>query len=482
MKQLQQLLQGVAPCPSQLTINKITFDSRQVAQDDVFVALVGTQFDGHDYILQAEQKGATVVVCQTLPPVQNAEVCYIKVEDTSIALGLMADNFYDHPSKKMKVVGVTGTNGKTSIVTLLYELVMSLGYKAGLLSTVTNFVGDIMVPSTHTTPDPLELQALLSDMVEVGCDYVFMEVSSHASDQNRIAGIDFAGGVFTNLTRDHLDYHKTFEDYLKAKKKFFDQLSKGTFALTNGDDKNGPVMLQNTKADKKTYGLRDMADFKTRILEQGFFGLMLDMDHHEITLPFIGKFNAYNLTAVYATAVLLGFNEEEVLVKMSTLKAVPGRFEAMRSSGITVIVDYAHTPDALQNVMMTINEIQEGKSELITVVGCGGNRDKGKRPMMASEAARCSNRVVLTSDNPRNEEPQTIIDDMLEGLTPEGRRKTLVIVDRREAIRTAIALAQKDDVILIAGKGHEDYQIIKGIKHHFDDREEVRACFTNLKA
>ena len=375
------------------------------------------------------------------------------------------------------MVGVR-TNGKTTIATLLYQLMRALGYKVGLFSTVRNYVNDKPVEATHTTPNPMEMNALLAQMVETGCEYAFTECSSHAINQRRIAGLKFKGGIFTNLTRDHLDYHKTVENYLKAKKRFFDDLPADAFALTNLDDKNGLVMLQNTQATKKTYSLREFADFKTRILEDGFDGMLLEMNEHEIMLPFIGRFNASNLSAVFGTAVLLGFDEVEVLTKLSTLHAVSGRFETLRApQGYTAIVDYAHTPDALDNVLSTINEIREGEGNLIIVVGCGGNRDKGKRPIMAKISVTQSDRVILTSDNPRFEDPQAILNDMLTGIDASNKRKVLVIVDRREAIKTACALAQRGDVILVAGKGHENYQIINDVKHHFDDKEEIINCF-----
>lgn len=477
MIELKKLLMGVATPQIDKTVHRLQFDSRCVEANDVFVALKGTEVDGHSYIETAIQKGASVIVCQELPIQQQADIEYICVEDSSKALGLMAANFYKHPSKELKLIGVTGTNGKTSIATLLYELFIKLGFKVGLLSTVKNYIHTTPVDATHTTPDAIAIQSLLCDMVEAGCDYAFMEVSSHAADQNRITGLDFDGGIFTNLTRDHMDYHHSFDNYLAAKKKFFDGLPKTAFALTNGDEKQGMVMLQNCKALKKTYGLRTLCDFHTQVLEDGFEGMLLTMNNHEISLPFIGRFNAYNLTAVFGTAVLLGFSQEEVLMHLSSLKAVAGRFETFRSpQGVTAIVDYAHTPDALSNVLTTINEIQTG-GEVFTVVGCGGNRDKGKRPLMAQEATRLSNKVFLTSDNPRNEDPNAILQDMTDGLDPVARRKTLVIADRKEAIKAAIMMAQANDVVLIAGKGHEDYQIIQGVKHHFDDREIVLEAF-----
>ena len=390
----------------------------------------------------------------------------------------MASNYYGNPSRDIKLVGITGTNGKTTIATLLYQLFRKLGFKVGLLSTICNYVDDRAVPSTHTTPDALELNELLAEMHDAGCEYAFMECSSHAIEQRRIAGLHFEGGVFTNLTRDHMDYHKTVENYLKAKKRFFDDLPSSAFALTNADDKNGLVMTQNTKAQVKTYSTRTLANFKTRILESSFEGMLLEINGREISVPFVGKFNASNLSAVFGAAVLLGYSEDEIALHLSMLHPVSGRFEAITSpDGIIAIVDYAHTPDAISNVLSTINDIREGKGTLITVVGAGGNRDKGKRPMMAAEAVKASDKVILTSDNPRDEEPQDILNDMLEGVSPHDKRKVLVIIDRREAIRTACSLAKAGDVILVAGKGHENYQIVKGVKSHFDDHEIVKESF-----
>jgi len=414
-----------------------------------------------------------------MPSDLKDDVVFLKVADSSVALGQLAAAWYDYPSEKLTLVGVTGTNGKTTIATLLYKLFMELGNKTGLLSTVVNYVDKEAVEATHTTPDALSLNHLLNRMVEVGCTHAFMEVSSHAVDQGRIAGLHFNGGIFTNLTRDHIDYHLTFENYLKAKKGFFDSLPSEAFALTNDDDKNGMVMLQNTKASKYTYSTRGMADFKTKILEHSFDGMLLDINNQQVHVSFIGRFNAYNLSAVYGAAVLLGVDKLEVLRIISSLNSVSGRFETINApSGFTAIVDYAHTPDALNNVISTINQILQGNGRLITVVGCGGNRDKGKRPMMAKEAVEGSWKAVFTSDNPRFEDPQEILNDMLNGLDMTQKAKSLTISDRREAIKTACAIAQKGDVVLIAGKGHEDYQIIQGVKYHFDDREEVRKCIT----
>jgi len=479
---LDNLLQGIVLLKTvgntDIQIENIQFDSRKVETGSLFVATKGTAADGHQYIPTAIEKGAVAVVCEELPVDFLPNVTYIKVENSSDALGKMASAWYGFPSSKMILVGVTGTNGKTTIATLLYQLFRELGHKSGLLSTVCNYVDDVAVEATHTTPDALALNELLAQMVDAGCEYAFMEVSSHSVDQRRIAGLQFDGGVFTNITRDHIDYHLTFENYLKAKKQFFDELSSEAFALTNADDKNGLVMLQNSNAKKYTYSLRTLADFKTRILEHGFEGMLLDMNDREVNVSFIGKFNASNLSAVFGTAVLLGQDEIEVLRIISSLHSVSGRFETLHSpAGFTAIVDYAHTPDALTNVIDTINQILQGNGRLITVVGCGGNRDKGKRPMMAREAVNGSWKAILTSDNPRFEEPQDILNDMLAGLDVVDKAKSLTIVDRREAIRTACALAQPGDVVLVAGKGHEDYQIIQGVKYHFDDKEVVRECF-----
>ncbi len=455
-------------------IANVRFDSRAVQRGDVFVATRGTVVDGHSFIGKVIEQGATAVVCETLPDEMPENVIFIQVKNSAEALGVMAANFYGNPSHDLTLVGVTGTNGKTTIATLLYQLFRRFGYKVGLLSTVCNYVDDEAVEATHTTPNPLELNALLARMVDAGCEYAFMECSSHAIDQRRIAGLRFRGGIFTNLTRDHMDYHQTVENYLKAKKRFFDDLPATAFALTNADDKNGAVMLQNCAATKRTYSIRSMADFKTRVLESSFEGMLLEMNGREVSLPFVGRFNASNLTAVFGAAVLLGFAEDDVLCQLSALTAVSGRFETITARGVTAIVDYAHTPDALENVLNTINDIRMGNGNLITVVGCGGNRDKGKRPMMAKIAKANSTQVILTSDNPRHEEPQAILDDMLEGLTADECISTLVIVDRRAAIQTACTLAKRGDVILVAGKGHENYQIIGDVKQHFDDKEEVK--------
>ena len=458
-------------------ITGINIDSRKIAAGHLFVAMKGTQVDGHQFIGKAIGQGAVAVLCEDLPA-DTSDATYIQVASTEDAVGKVATLFYGDPSSKMKLVGVTGTNGKTTIATLLYNLFRKLGYRCGLLSTVCNYIEDEAVPASHTTPDPIELNQLLARMVDAGCQYAFMECSSHAIHQKRIGGLKFAGGIFTNLTRDHMDYHKTVENYRNAKKAFFDALPKSAFAITNADDKNGMVMVQNTKATVKTYSTRTMADFRARLLECHFEGMYLDIDGHEVGVQFIGKFNVSNLLAVYGTALMLGQKAEDVLLVMSTLKSVSGRLEPIRSpEGFTAIVDYAHTPDALENVLKAIHEVLNGKGRVITVCGAGGNRDKGKRPIMAQEAVKQSDRVIITSDNPRFEDPQDIINDMLSGLDKQQMKKVVAITDRREAIRTACMMAQKGDVILIAGKGHEDYQEIKGVKHHFDDREVVRDIF-----
>lgn len=459
-------------------ISGINMDSRLVGSGHIFIAVKGTQTDGHAYIAKAIEKGAMAVACETLPETLDEKVTYLRLADTEGAVGKLATAFYDDPTSKMELVGVTGTNGKTTIATLLYNMFRRFGYKVGLISTVCNYIDGEAVPTDHTTPDPITLNKLLGRMADEGCKYAFMEVSSHSVAQKRISGLKFAGGIFTNLTRDHLDYHKTVENYLKAKKAFFDGLPKNAFALTNLDDKNGLVMTQNTKAKVSTYSLRNLSDFKGKVLEDGFEGMLLDINNVEVNVQFIGRFNAANLLAVYGAACLLGKKPEEVLLVLSTLRSVAGRFDSLRSpKGYTAIVDYAHTPDALENVLNAIHEVLKGKGSVITVVGAGGNRDKGKRPLMAREAAKQSDKVIITSDNPRFEEPQDIINDMLAGLGKDDTRKVISIADRKEAIRTACMLAQPKDVILVAGKGHENYQEIKGIKHHFDDKEVLRNIF-----
>ena len=464
-------------------IKDIQFDSRKVADGSVFVAIKGTASDGHDYIGAAVKSGAVAVVYDDASRGGEIDgsVTAILVKDSSIALARLASDYFGNPSQKVTLVGVTGTNGKTTTATLLYQMFRKLGHKSGLLSTVINYIDDEAVEATHTTPDPLELNGLLAKMVERGCEYVFMEVSSHSVVQNRIAYLDFDGALFTNITRDHIDYHGTFDNYLAAKKAFFDGLKKSAFAITNIDDKNGLVMLQNTAAKRMTYSTRAMADFRGKILEESFDGMLISVNDTEVNVPFIGRFNVYNLLAVYGAAVELGVEHLQALTVLSSLKAVSGRFETLHApKGYSAIVDYAHTPDALDNVLATINELRESRREkgtLISIVGCGGNRDKGKRPMMAQSAVRASDKVIITSDNPRKEDPQAIIDDMLAGLNDEQMKNVIVIADRRQAIKTACMMADKGDVILVAGKGHENYQIIGDVKHHFDDHEEIKACF-----
>ncbi|WP_033147362.1 UDP-N-acetylmuramoyl-L-alanyl-D-glutamate--2,6-diaminopimelate ligase [Prevotella sp. P6B1] len=461
-------------------ISGVNIDSRRIEKGHLFVAIPGTVTDGHKFIPKAIELGAAAVLCEKIPEKLAPEVTYIQVASTEDAVGKVATLFYGDPSRKLKLVGVTGTNGKTTIATLLYNMFRKFGHKCGLLSTVCNYIEDEAIPADHTTPDPIELNRLLAQMVDAGCEYAFMECSSHAIAQKRIGGLKFAGGLFTNLTRDHLDYHKTFENYRDAKKAFFDGLEKDAFAITNADDKNGMVMVQNCKANVKTYSTRTMADFKAKIIECHFEGMYLDINGKEVGVQFIGKFNVSNLLAVYGAAVMLGKKPEDILLILSTLKSVSGRLEPIHSpEGYTAIVDYAHTPDALENVLNAIHEVLNGKGKVITVCGAGGNRDKGKRPIMAQEAVKQSDRVIITSDNPRFEEPQDIINDMLAGLDQKQMKKVLSIVDRREAIRTACMLAEKGDVILIAGKGHEDYQEIKGVKHHFDDKEVVKEIFNS---
>ncbi len=460
-----------------IEITGVDIDSRQVSAGHLFIAMRGTQSDGHTFISKAIENGAVGVLCEELPTYiqEFPEVTFVQVENTENIAGIVATRFYGNPTEKIKLVGVTGTNGKTTIATLLYQMFRKMGHKVGLISTVCNYIDDKEVPSTHTTPDPITLNKLLGEMAETGCEYAFMEVSSHSVSQHRIAGLNFTGGIFTNLTRDHLDYHLTVENYLKAKKMFFDNLPANAFAVTNLDDKNGLVMTQNTKATVKTYSQRTLCDFKGRILEDHFDGMLIDFNGYETAVPFVGKFNASNLLAVFGTAVMSGKEPEEVLRVLSTLKPVSGRFETIRSpKGYTVIVDYAHTPDAIANVLNTIQEVLNGRGKITTVVGAGGNRDKGKRPLMAQEAVKGSDKVIITSDNPRFEEPADIINDMLAGITEDERQRVLAITDRREAIRTACMMASQGDVILIAGKGHENYQDIKGVKHHFDDKEEAK--------
>lgn len=459
-------------------VKSVQIDSRRVQPGDLFVALRGTQVDGHEYIEKAIGQGATAVVCESLPQHVSEDVTYLVYPDTELAVGSLATACAGNPSQRMKLVGVTGTNGKTTIATVLYNMFRRMGYKCGLCSTVCNYIDGRPIPTECTTPDAVTLNNLLGQMADEGCEYAFMEVSSHSVAQHRIGGLTFAGGIFTNLTRDHLDYHKTFENYRDAKKAFFDALPREAFAVTNADDRNGMVMVQNTRAQVKTYSARGAADFRGRILEESFEGMNLEMDGREVFVQFVGRFNVSNLLAVYAAAVLLGVEPDEALVQLSAMKPVNGRFESIRSpKGVTAIVDYAHTPDALVNVLQTINDVLQHRGECWTVCGAGGNRDRGKRPIMAKVAVENSDRVIITSDNPRFEDPQAIIDDMLAGLSEEQRQSVLSIVDRREAIRTACMLAKPGDVILVAGKGHEDYQIVQGVKHHFDDHEVIREAF-----
>ena len=479
---LNELLKTVKPTQiignADIEITGVNIDSRKIQKGHLFVAIKGTQVDGHAYITKAIEQGAAAILLETMPDEKAEGVCYVAVASTEEAVGKVATLFNGDPTRKLKLVGVTGTNGKTTIATLLYNMFRAFGHKCGLLSTVCNYIDGEALPTTHTTPDPIELNNLLGRMADEGCEYVFMECSSHAIAQKRIGGLHYAGGIFTNLTRDHLDYHKTFENYRDAKKAFSASLGKAALAITNADDKNGTVMVQNTKATVNTYSTRSLADFKAKIIECHFEGMYLDICGNEVGVQFIGKFNVSNLLAVYGTAVMLGKNPADILVVLSTLKSVSGRLEHIRSrEGYTAIVDYAHTPDALENVLNAIHEVLGGKGHVITVCGAGGNRDKGKRPLMAQEAVRQSDKVIITSDNPRFEEPQDIINDMLAGLTAQQMKKVVSIADRREAIRTACMLATKGDVILVAGKGHEDYQEIKGVKHHFDDREVIRDIF-----
>lgn len=479
---LSELIKACTPLEvvgnTEIDITGIELDSRRVGQGTMFVAMRGTQSDGHQYIDKALELGATAIVCESLPEEKKPEVTYIRYENTTDVVGLLATQYYGNPTLRMKLIGVTGTNGKTTIATTLYNIVRRMGIKAGLCSTVCNYIDGKAYPTECTTPDPITLNRLLGKMADEGCQYAFMEVSSHSVAQRRIGGLNFAGGIFTNLTRDHLDYHGTFENYRDAKKGFFDMLPRESFAVTNADDRNGIFMVQNTKAAIRTYSTRAAADYRAKILEESFEGMNLDFDGIETFVQFVGRFNVQNLLAVYGALRMMGVTQQEALIEISAMKPVNGRFETIRSAkGVTAVIDYAHTPDALENVLQTINEVLNGRGQCWTVCGAGGNRDKGKRPLMAKAAARMSDRVIITSDNPRNEEPQDIINDMLAGLDSEDLQKTLSIVDRREAIRTACMMAQSGDVILIAGKGHEDYQIVKGVKHHFDDHEVVREAF-----
>ena len=482
---LSELLGTIQPIEvigrTDIQISNLHFDSRQIGAGDLFVAQVGTAVDGHTFIESCVAKGCAAVVLSNKaympkePSDKELSTTYILVENTDHALGMLASQWFGNPSHELTLVGVTGTNGKTTIATLLYKLVRALGHKAGLLSTVVNYIDNEAITATHTTPDAIALNSLLRRMVDAGCEYAFMEVSSHSIAQERVAGLDFDGALFTNLTRDHIDYHKTFDNYRDTKKRLFDSLKKSAFAITNKDDKNGLVMTQNCQATVSTYSTRSLADYKAQILEEGFDGMLLHINNREVFVPLVGRFNVSNLLCIYGAALSLGFSETDVLCVLSTLRPVNGRFETIHSSkGWTAIVDYAHTPDAVDNVIQTIREIKKEGARLITVVGCGGNRDKGKRPMMAQIAKRGSEQLILTSDNPRNEDPKEILKDMTDGLNTDELRSTLVIEDRAAAIQTACTLAQANDVILIAGKGHEDYQIIQGVKHHFDDHEEVK--------
>lgn len=461
-------------------IYSICFDSREAKKGSLFIAVKGTKTDGHDYIEKAIQSGAAAIVSEKLPAVQKESVVYVQVQDSARALGFIAANFYGNPSAKMKLVGVTGTNGKTTSVTLLHQLFRKLGYNTGMLSTVQNQINETVIPSTHTTPDAIQLNALLAEMLKAGCTHCFMEVSSHAVVQHRIAGLTFAGAIFTNITHDHLDFHQTFDNYIKAKKKFFDDLPSAAFALVNMDDKRGMVMLQNTQAKKYTFSLQNLGDFKGRLISNSLQGLQMEIADKEVYFKLIGNFNAYNLLGVYAAAVLLGEDNEEVLTHLSALYAAPGRFEQVVSpKGITGIVDYAHTPDALENVLSTIQSLREGNEQVITIIGCGGNRDAAKRPVMAEIACKLSDKVILTSDNPRDEEPTTILEQMMQGVKITDRRKVQVIADRKEAIKKAYAMAHPRDIILVAGKGHEKYQEIKGVKHPFDDKQILSTIINN---
>ena len=486
MKTLKDILTGTNPLSvtgtTDVTVTGICIDSRRVTSGSAFVAVKGTLSDGHDFITKAEEQGATVIVCETLPAKTSTHITYVKVANSAMATGLMASAFYDHPSHSMKVVGITGTNGKTTTVTLLYKLFHSLGHKCGLISTVKNMVNEEELVSTHTTPDAVSIQSLFSKMADAGCEYVFMEVSSHAVHQERIAGINFAGGVFTNITHDHLDYHKTFDEYIRVKKSFFDSLDKDAFALVNADDKRGLVMMQNTAASKNTYSLKMPANFKGKVLENNLSGLVMNMDSHEAHFRLIGTFNAYNLLAVYGSAVLLGLDKLEVLAALSSLSGATGRFETYLSPADKVlgIIDYAHSPDALINILATINQLRVGDQQLITIIGCGGDRDRTKRPIMAEVAAEHSDKAIFTTDNPRSEDPEVILNEMETGVNISRKRKCLRIADRKEAIKTAVMLAQPGDIVLVAGKGHETYQEIKGVKYHFDDHEELLKAFEIL--
>lgn len=485
MKTLHSLISGLDVTihgNANQSVSGLIYDSRKATSGLVFFALKGHTQDGHQYIQEVIAKGVSIIVCESIPDKRDENVCYVLVTSSSYMMGLMASRFYDEPSKKLKLVAVTGTNGKTTVATLLFNLFRSFGSRCGLLSTVQNQIDDEVIPSTHTTPDSIRINELLQLMLQNGCEYVFMEASSHAIDQNRISGLHFTGTIFTNITHDHLDYHVTFDRYIQAKKGLFDQVNEDAFALTNKDDKNGMVMLQNTKAAKYTYALQSMSDFKARIVESDFNGMLLNIDDCEAWFRLVGNFNAYNILAVYGAAFLLGKDKQEIITHLSSLNAVRGRFEYLKSeNGIHAIIDYAHTPDALKNVLQTINHVRSQNEDLITVVGCGGNRDAAKRPLMANIATELSTKVIFTSDNPRNENPDTIIDEMQNGVKPIHFKKTLRITDRKEAIKAAVSMAKKGDIILIAGKGHETYQEINGVKHDFDDREMVQSFFELMK-
>jgi len=490
MRKLSEILKGCKVLKiagsTDIQIIGISFDSRHIESGYLFVAVTGTSADGHQFIKSAIEKGACAVLCESMPAELQTGVVYILTDSSSRSLGILVSNFYDNPSGSLQLIGITGTNGKTTTATLLFRLFRKFGFKAGLLSTVRNYINEIPIEATHTTPDTLQINQLLRKMVDAGCEYAFMEVSSHSVVQNRISGLHFTGGVFTNITHDHLDYHKNFDEYMHAKKKFFDELDENAFALINIDDRNGKVMAQNTKAKVSTYGIRSLADYKAKIVESHFEGMLLSIEKAEVWVKFLGEFNAYNLLAVYATSKLLGLSKEEILKIISLLDTVEGRFEYLRSNdGVIAIIDYAHTPDALLNVLNTINQIRTGNEQFITVVGAGGNRDKTKRPKMARACAENSNKVILTSDNPRFEEPDDIIKDMEAGIEEEYKHKYLIISNRREAIKTACLMASPGDIVLVAGKGHETYQEIKGVKHHFSDKEVVAEQFmlnkTNLQ-
>jgi UDP-N-acetylmuramoyl-L-alanyl-D-glutamate--2,6-diaminopimelate ligase len=486
MKKLNNILAGIHPIKilgsTDISLSGLAFDSRKVESNYLFVATPGTLVDGHNYISKAIESGASCILCERLPEKTDDRICYVQVDSSQESLGILAANWHDHPSRKLKLIGVTGTNGKTTTASLLHKLFTDLGYSCGLISTIENKIENQTIKASHTTPDALQLNSLLDEMTQTGCSHCFMEVSSHALVQKRTAALEFAGGIFTNLTHDHLDFHKTIPEYIKAKKLFFDDLPKSAFALSNIDDKKGLVMFQNCAAKQYTYSLQNQADFKGKIIENRISGLHMKIDSQDVYCRLVGKFNAYNLMAIYGTAVLLGEDKEEVLAALSNLTPVAGRFEYIQSpEGIMAIIDYAHTPDALENVLETINQLQSEEGKIITVVGAGGNRDKSKRPEMAAIAARLSHRLVLTSDNPRFEEPEAILADMQAGLNAEQQQRCLQITLREDAIKTAFFLAQKGDIILVAGKGHEDYQEIKGVRHHFDDKEIINKLFNKTR-